>query len=53
MQVLKLMHVCIAVPDLDQALDFYCNTLGMKTDLDFEDYGVKKMFATFAKLQKV
>lgn len=31
MEVLKFMHVCIAVPDLDKALDFYCNTLGMKS----------------------
>ena len=32
MEILKFMHVCIAVPDLDKALDFYVNTLGMKSD---------------------
>lgn len=26
--VKKLLHVCIAVPDLDQALKFYCGVLG-------------------------
>lgn len=37
MNVLKLMHVCIAVPNLEQALDFYCNTLGMKTDFETDN----------------
>lgn len=31
MQVRKLMHVCIAVPDLEKALDFYCGTLGFQS----------------------
>lgn len=37
MEVLKLMHVCIAVPDLDKALDFYCNTMGMKSDFQTDN----------------
>ena len=37
MEVLKFMHVCIAVPDLDKALDFYCNTLGMKSDFQTDN----------------
>ena len=37
MEVLKFMHVCIAVPDLDKALDFYCNTLGMKSDFETDN----------------
>lgn len=28
----QFMHVCIAVPDLEKAVDFYTNVLGMKTD---------------------
>lgn len=31
MQVRKLMHVCIAVLDLEKALDFYCGVLGFKS----------------------
>lgn len=31
MQVRKLMHVCIAVPNLEKALDFYCGVLGFKS----------------------
>lgn len=37
MEVLKFMHVCVAVPDLDKALDFYCNTLGMKSDFQTDN----------------
>lgn len=37
MKVLKFMHVCIVVPDLDKALDFYCNTLGMKSDFQTDN----------------
>jgi len=31
MKVKKLMHVCITVPDLDRALDFYCRVLGFQS----------------------
>ena len=37
MEVLKLMHVCIVVPDLDKALDFYCNKLGMVSDFQTDN----------------
>ena len=37
MEILKFMHVCIAVPDLDKALDFYVNTLGMKSDFQTDN----------------
>lgn len=31
MQVKKLLHVCIAVPSLEKALDFYCGVLGFQS----------------------
>ncbi|OTO72794.1 MULTISPECIES: VOC family protein [unclassified Enterococcus] len=37
MEVKKLMHVCIAVPDLEKALDFYCNVMGFKSTFQTEN----------------
>lgn len=37
MQVKKLMHVCIAVPDLEKALDFYCGVMGFKSTFETDN----------------
>lgn len=37
MEVKKLMHVCIAVPNLEKALDFYCGVLGFKSTFQTEN----------------
>ena len=32
MEATKYLHTCITVPNLEKAVDFYTNVLGMKTD---------------------
>ncbi|MTV82761.1 VOC family protein [Secundilactobacillus folii] len=37
MKVTKLMHVCIVVPNLERALNFYCDVLGFRSDFETDN----------------
>jgi len=51
MQVRKLEHVCITVPDLKEALDFYCGVMGFESTFQTDNDEADGILLGFAQEQ--
>lgn len=50
MRELKVDHINLAVPNIDEAIDFYTNTMGFKLENEFSKNGLRFVFVTDGNL---